>query len=90
MWNTSQVYKSTYLSPAQLLCSRSIPDEKAKQLMNDYLACEEDIIKLKKSYLSKFDAVMPGEKVMTCYQLENKIGAVVRFDKAGEIQLALQ
>jgi len=26
--------------------------------MNDYLACEEDLIKLKKSNLSKFDAVM--------------------------------
>lgn len=47
-------------------------------------------IKLKKSYLSKFDAVIPGKKVMTYYQLENKIGAVIRFDLAGEIPLALQ
>ena len=70
--------------------ARSLSDEKAKQLMKDYLACEEDIIKLKKSYVSKFDAVIPGKKVMTYYQLENKIGAVIRFDLAGEIPLALQ
>lgn len=70
--------------------ARSLSDEKAKQLIKDYLACEEDIIKLKKSYLSKFDAVIPGKKVMTYYQLENKIGAVIRFDLAGEIPLALQ
>lgn len=70
--------------------ARTLSDEKAKQLIKDYLACEEDIIKLKKSYLGKFDAVIPGKKVMTYYQLENKIGAVIRFDLAGEIPLALQ
>lgn len=70
--------------------ARSLSDEKAKQLIKDYLACEEDIIKLKKSYLGKFDTVIPGKRVMTYYQLENKIGAVIRFDLAGEIPLALQ
>ena len=68
----------------------SLSDAKAKELMKNYLACEEDIIKLKKSYLSKFDAVIPGKKVMTYYQLENKIGAIIRYDMAGQIPLALQ
>jgi len=68
----------------------SLSDAKAKELMKSYLACEEDIIKLKKSYLSKFDAVIPGKKVMTYYQLENKIGAIIRYDMAGQIPLALQ
>jgi len=68
----------------------SLSDAKAQELMKNYLACEEDIIKLKKSYLSKFDAVMPGKKVMTYYQLENKIGAIIRYDMAGQIPLALQ
>jgi len=35
-------------------------------------------------------SVLPGKKVMTYYQLENKIGAVIRYDAAGEIPLALQ
>jgi len=70
--------------------ANSLSDEKAKQLMKDYLASEEDIIKLKKSYLSKFGNVIPGKKVMTYYQLENKIQAVIRYDLAGEIPLAQQ
>jgi hypothetical protein len=70
--------------------ARSLSDAKAKELMKEYLACEEDIIKLKKSYLTKFDGAIPGKKVMTYYQLENKIGAVIRYDLAGEIPLALQ
>ncbi len=68
----------------------SLSDAKANELMKNYLACEEDITKLKKSYLSKFDAVLPGKKVMTYYQLENKIGAAIRYDMAGQIPLALQ
>lgn len=70
--------------------ANSLSDEKAKQLMKDYLASEEDIIKLKKSYLSKFGSVIPGKKVMTYYQLENKIQAVIRFDLAEAIPLAQQ
>jgi hypothetical protein len=34
--------------------------------------------------------VESGKKVMTYYQLENKIQAVIRFDLAGEIPLAQQ
>ena len=68
----------------------SLSDAKAQELMKKYLACEEDIIKLKKSYLSKFDTVIPGKKVMTYYQLENKIGAIIRYDAAQEIPLAIQ
>jgi hypothetical protein len=68
--------------------ARSLSDEKAKQLMADYLSSEEDIIKLKKSSLSKFSGVIPGKKVMAYYQLENKIQAVIRFDLAQQIPLA--
>ena len=70
--------------------AKSLSDKKAKQLMKDYLESEEDIIKLRKSYLSKFSDVIPGKKVATYYQLENKIHAVIRFDLAMEIPLVQQ
>ena len=70
--------------------AKSLSDKKAKQLMKDYLESEEAIIKLRKSYLSKFSDVMPGKKVATYYQLENKIHAVIRFDLAMEIPLVQQ
>ena len=67
--------------------ANSLTDEKAKQLMADYLASEEDIIKLKKSYLSKFDGVISGKKAVTYLQLENKIEAIIAYEMAGQIPL---
>ena len=67
--------------------ANSLTDEKAKNLMADYLASEEDIIKLKKSYLSKFDGVISGKKAVTYLQLENKIEAIIAYEMAGQIPL---
>jgi hypothetical protein len=67
--------------------ANSLTDEKAKQLMTDYLSTEEDTIKLKKSYLSKLDKVIPGKKAVTYLQLENKIQAIIQYDMAGQIPL---
>ena len=68
--------------------ANSLTDEKAKKLMADYMATEEDTLKLNKSYFSKFDKVLPGKKVMAYYQLENKIEAIIAYDMAGQIPLA--
>ena len=67
---------------------RSLSDEKAKQLISDYIVIEEDLLKLKKSYLNKLSAVLPDKKVMTYFQMENKIQAILRFDGAINIPLA--
>ena len=68
--------------------ARSLTDEKAKQLISDYIVIEEDLLKLKKSYLEKVSAVIPDKKMMTYFQLENKIQAIIRFDVAINIPLA--
>ena len=68
--------------------ARSLSDKKAKQLISDYMAIEEDILKLTKSYLNKLSTVLPAKKVMTYFQMENKIQAVLRFDCAIGIPLA--
>ena len=68
--------------------ARSLSDEKAKQLISDYIVIEEDLIKLKKSYLKKLSAVIPDKKLMTYFQMENKIQAIIRFDCAINIPLA--
>jgi small-conductance mechanosensitive channel len=67
---------------------RSLSDKKAKQLISSYLDIEEDLVKLKKSYLKKLSAVIPDKKVMTYIQMENKIQAIIRFDFALGIPLA--
>ena len=68
--------------------AKSLTDEKAKQLTSNYLVIEEDLLKLKKSYLEKVSAVIPDKKMMTYFQLENKIQAIIRFDVAINIPLA--
>jgi hypothetical protein len=67
---------------------KSLSDKKAKQLISDYMIIEEDLLKLKKSYLNKLSAVLPDKKVMTYFQMENKIQAIIRFDCAINIPLA--
>jgi hypothetical protein len=62
-------------------------DNTAKKLVEDYLALENDRLKLKQSFLPKFAKVLPYTKVMRYYQLENKISAVVSFDIASKIPL---
>ena len=68
--------------------AKSLTDEKAKQLISRYLVIEEDLLKLKKSYLEKVSAVIPDKKAMTYWQIENKIQAIIRFDVAINIPLA--
>jgi hypothetical protein len=67
---------------------RSLSDKKAKQLISDYIVIEEDMLKLNKSNLEKLSIVLPYKKVMTYWQMENKIQAILRFDCAINIPLA--
>jgi len=65
----------------------TMTDERAKDLVERYLAVEEDRAKIRRSYLSPISGVLPGLKVARFYQIENKIDAVVRFEAAAEIPL---
>jgi hypothetical protein len=67
---------------------RSLTDQKAKQIISNYLVIEEDLLKLTKSYLEKLSGVIPDKKLMTYWQMENKIQAIIRFDCAINIPLA--
>jgi len=66
----------------------TIDDAKAKSLLTDVLAIENAEAGLKKSYLPKFEKVIPMKKVAVYYQIENKIRALVRYELASEIPLA--
>ena len=62
-------------------------DDTAKKLVGDYLALENDRLKLRESFLPKFAKVLPYTKVMRYYQMENKIFAVVSYEAAKKIPL---
>ena len=66
----------------------ALTDEKAKGLLDQSIALQEDRLNLLKSYLPKFNKVLPAKKVARYYQIENKLDAILKFDLAREIPLA--
>ncbi len=66
---------------------RTMTDDAAKKLLNDYVALEQDRLKLMQSYLPKFRSVLPQRKVARYYQIENKIRAAINYELASAIPL---
>jgi hypothetical protein len=64
---------------------RTLTNEKALQLVKDYLTIEADRIKVRRTYLDEFAKVLPGRTVARFYQIDNKMDAVIRYDLAAAI-----
>jgi hypothetical protein len=64
---------------------RDLSNEKAMQLIGDYLVTEADRLQVRRAYLGEFATILPGRKVPRFYQIENKMDAVLRYDLAGTI-----
>lgn len=62
-----------------------LSDEKARKLLDDYLAIEADRVAVRRKYVPEFAAILPGRKVARFYQIENKMDAVLRYDLAATI-----
>ncbi|HEU4516169.1 MAG TPA: hypothetical protein VFR77_02605 [Steroidobacteraceae bacterium] len=65
----------------------AVPDETAKKLLNEVLDIDADEVDLRKSYVSKFEKVLPAAKVARYYQIESKIRSAVRAELAEAIPL---
>ena len=65
----------------------SMTDATAQKLLNDYLALEASHVAILKSYVPRFEKVLPPKKVARLYQVENKVRALVNFDLAQQIPL---
>lgn len=66
---------------------QAMTDEVAKKLVGDYLAIDQDRIKVKQSYLPKLRQALPEKKVARYIQIENKIEALIRYELADNIPL---
>ncbi len=64
---------------------RDLPNDKALQLVRDYLAVEADRLQLRRTYLDEFAKILPGRTVARFFQIENKMDAVLRYDLAATI-----
>lgn len=64
-----------------------IPNDTAKKLLKEALATDEAEVKLRQSYATKLEKVLPATKVARYLQIENKIRAILKFELAGQIPL---
>jgi len=62
-----------------------LTNDKALQLMENYLAAEAERLQVRRTYLAEFAKILPGRTVARFYQIENKMDAVLRYDLAATI-----
>jgi hypothetical protein len=67
--------------------ANTLTDEKAKKLIDEFVAIEQAEAGLKVSYVPKLSEVLPMKKVARYMQIENKIRALVKYELAGEVPL---
>jgi hypothetical protein len=65
----------------------TIPNDKAKKLLDEALATQEAEVKLKRTYAEKVGKVLPATKTARYIQIENKVRALVNFELARVIPL---
>ena len=68
--------------------ANTLSDEKAKKLIDEFLAIEKAEAGLKATYVPRLSKVLPQKKVMRYLQVENKIRAIVKYDLAAQVPLA--
>ncbi|MEE8125949.1 MAG: hypothetical protein V3T42_09065 [Nitrospirales bacterium] len=64
-----------------------IPNDTAKQIMDDVFTLEGKEVQLKRSYADKMGKVLPAWKVTRYMQIESKIRALLKFELAQQIPL---
>ncbi len=67
--------------------NKTMTDEKAKKLVDEYVSIEQAEAKLKSSYVPKLMKALPATKVARYLQIENKIRAVIKYDLAASVPL---
>ena len=65
-----------------------IPNDTAKKLIKEAIAADEAEVKLRQSYSTKLEKVLPATKVARYLQIENKIRAILKYELAQAIPLA--
>ena len=65
----------------------TLDDDRAEELLREVLDFQEDRVKLRKSYVRKFNKVIPAKKTVRFFQIDSKLDAVIDFALAKEIPL---
>jgi hypothetical protein len=67
--------------------NKSLTDEKAKQLLDEWIAIDNDDAKRRASYVSKVMKALPPKKAARYLQIENEYRILLRYDLAVTVPL---
>ena len=66
----------------------SMSDETAREMLDEYLDIEDDLLRVRTRYVRRFDNVLPPVELLRFYQVENKLDVIYRLSLADQIPLA--
>lgn len=67
---------------------KSLTDEKAKKLLDEWIALEQDEVKQRKGFVPKVMKALPAKKAARYLQIENEYRLLIRHDLAATVPLA--
>ena len=67
--------------------SKSLTDEKAKKLLDDWISLERDEAKHRGSYAPKVLQALPAKKAARYLQIENEYRILIKYDLAATVPL---
>jgi hypothetical protein len=67
---------------------KSLTDEKAKKLLDEWMALEQDEVKQRKGFVPKVTKALPAKKAARYLQIENEYRLLLRYDLATTVPLA--
>ena len=67
---------------------QDLTGDKARTLIHEYISIERAKVQLKENYIRKFSAVLPSQKVIRFFQLENRLDATIDVESSRRIPLA--
>ncbi len=65
-----------------------LSDAQASAMLGEALRLDEERLRVRRSWISRMSKAVPPRKLVTFFQLENKLDAVVRADVARQIPLS--
>jgi hypothetical protein len=67
--------------------NKSLTDEKAKKLLDDWIAIEQDDVKRRTAFAPKVIKALPAQKAARYLQIENEYRILLRYDLAAIVPL---
>lgn len=66
----------------------SLTNQKAEEMIKEWMSIKKQEIKLKEKYVKKFKKAIPEKKVLRYLQLENKLDLIIDSELSAQIPLA--